>query len=106
MHVLMQRLKHQSVATERHHNIGIGGILVAIERHELRQRRLRLHIGARDEGDPVISLGDGHGIAGLISKEGSGYGKVVYTTLPVLVEMTIWRLHAGAFSSEAEPGSR
>ncbi len=64
MHVLMQRLQHQSVAAERHHDVGIGGIVVAVKRGELRKRLLGLGARARDEGDPFISLGRGHGIAG------------------------------------------
>ena len=63
-HVLMQRLQHQSVAAERHHDVGIGGIVIAVELDQLRQRLLGFRAGARDEGDPVISLGAGHGIAG------------------------------------------
>jgi hypothetical protein len=61
-HVLMQRLQHQSVAAERHHDIGIVRIVIAVEPGQLRQRRLRLGACARNEGDPVISLGAGHGV--------------------------------------------
>jgi hypothetical protein len=50
---------------------------------------LRFGTGARDEGDPVISLGAVHWIAGLIlALMGAGFPrKVVYTTLAVLVEI-------------------
>ena len=87
-HVLMQRLQHQAVAAERHHDIGIGGIVIAVELDQLRQRLLGLGACARDEGDPVISLGAGHGIAGSFSRAGTGCAGVVYTTLPGLVEMS------------------
>src|SRR5712671_2304693 len=63
-HVLMQSLQHQSVAAERHHDIGLGGIVIAIELYQLCKRLLGLRDGARDEGDPVISLRASHGIAG------------------------------------------
>src|SRR3954451_7609021 len=55
-----QRLQHQSVAAERHHDVGLVGILIAVELDELRQRGLRLGACARDKGDPVVSLGGGH----------------------------------------------
>ena len=64
MHMLMQRLQHQSVAAERHHDVSAGRIAIAVELCELGQRLLGLGACARDEGDPVISLGRGHGIAG------------------------------------------
>ena len=62
-HVPVQRLQHQSVAAERDHDIGVVGIVVAVQPRQLRQRRLRLRASARDEADPVISLGTGHGMA-------------------------------------------
>src|SRR5260370_461016 len=62
-HVLMQRLQHQSIAAQRHHDVGVGRIVVAVKLDQLRQRLLGLGACARDEGDPVISLGTGHGIA-------------------------------------------
>ena len=37
-HVLVQRLQHQSVAAERHHDVGVGRIVIAIELRELGQR--------------------------------------------------------------------
>ena len=39
---------------------GTVGLVVAIKLGKLRQRGLRLDTRARDEGDPVISLGAGH----------------------------------------------
>ncbi len=60
-HVLVQRLQHQSVATERHHDIGLSGIVIAVESDQLSKRLLGLRAGTRDEGDPVISLGRSHG---------------------------------------------
>ncbi len=60
----MQRLQHQSVAAERHHDIGIIGFMIAVELDELRQRLLGLRDSARDKRDPVVSLGAGHGFAG------------------------------------------
>ena len=63
-HMLMQRLQHQPVAAKRHHDVGAFGIVIAVELGELGERLLGLGAGARDEGDPVISLGSGHGIAG------------------------------------------
>ena len=81
-HVLVQRLQHQSVAAERHHDIGVGGIAIAVELGQLRQRLLGLGAGARDKGDPVISLGRGHGIASSCRRRTeSGAREVVYTTL-------------------------
>ena len=59
-HVPVQRLQHQAVAAERHHDVGVVGIVIAVELDELRQRGLRLRRLARDEGDPVVSLGGGH----------------------------------------------
>ena len=41
-HVLVQRLQHQAVAAERDDDVGLGGIAIAVERVQLRQRRLRL----------------------------------------------------------------
>ena len=55
-HVPVQRLQHQAVAAERDDDVGLGGIAIAVSRGELRQRLLRLDAGARDKGDPVISL--------------------------------------------------
>ena len=99
MHVLMQRLQHQSVAAERHHDVGAGRIVIAVQLCQLRQRLLGLRACARDEGDPVISLGRGHGIAGSCwALKGAGARKVVYTTLAVLVEI--------ASSRGMSPGSR
>src|ERR1700682_889742 len=63
MHLLMQRLQHQSVPPPWPPARGVGGIVIAVEIDELRQRSLRLGAGARHERDPVISLGAGHGIA-------------------------------------------
>src|SRR3981081_4586768 len=60
----MQSLQHQSVAAERHHDIGVGGIVIAVELYQLCKRLLGLRDGARDEGDPVISLRASHEIAG------------------------------------------
>ena len=89
MHMLMQRLQHQSVAAERHQDIGVDGVAIAIEYCQLRKRLLGLHAGARDEGDPFISLRRGHGIASSYRcKSGSGCAGVVYTTLAGLVEVT------------------
>ena len=77
--MLVQRLQHQAVAAERDHDIGIAGLVIAIERRQLRQRLLGLRAGARDKGDPVISLGAGHGINGLgLKLEGSAVPEVVY----------------------------
>jgi hypothetical protein len=59
-HVPVQRLQHQSVTAERHHDVGIIGIVIAVELGQLRQRGLRLDACARDKGDPVVSLGGGH----------------------------------------------
>jgi len=59
-HMLMQRLQHQSVAAERHHDIGIGGIVVAVKLRQLLKRLLGLRACAGKEGNPVISLGRGH----------------------------------------------
>ena len=89
MHVPMQRLQHQSVAAERHHDIGVGGIVIAVKPRQLRQRLLGFRAGARDEGDPVISLGRGHGIsrAHAGAREIGCGAKVVYTTWAVLVEI-------------------
>jgi hypothetical protein len=61
--------------------------VIAIQLCELRERLLGLGACARDEGDPVISLGRGHGIDRLIwALTGAAARKVVYTTLAVLVE--------------------
>src|SRR6267378_5604695 len=88
-HMLMQRLQHQSVAAERHHDIGVGGIVIAVKPYQLCKRLLGLRDGARDEGDPVISLRAGHGIAGSYWRWNRiGCAEVVYTTLAALVEMT------------------
>ena len=86
--MLVQRLQHQAVAAERHHDIGIAGLVIAVERRQLRQRLLGLGAGARDEGDPVISLGAGHGISGLmLALKDRRCAEVVYTTLAGLVEI-------------------
>ena len=108
-HLLMQRLQHQSVAAERHHDIGVSGIVIAVELDQLRQRLLGLRAGARDEGDPVISLGAGHGIAGSFigARAGIGCAEVVYTTLAVLVEMTCGgsrTRRTAMFASQKSPG--
>ena len=60
MHVPVQRLQHQPVAAERHHDVGTVGVMAAVELDELLQRRLRLGAGARDEGDFLVSLGHGY----------------------------------------------
>ncbi len=73
-HVPVQRLQHQAVAAERHHDVGVCGIVIAVQLRQLRQRRLRLRAWARDEGDPVISLGAGHGISGS-SRRAGGSGR-------------------------------
>jgi hypothetical protein len=85
MHVPVQRLQHQAVAAERYHDVGVIRIVIAVHLHQLRQRLLGFRTRARDEGDAVVSLGRGHGIAGLISARRGG---VVYTIFSTLVETT------------------
>src|SRR6266446_4277210 len=88
-HVLVQRLQHQTVAAERHHDVGLSGVVVAVEPDQVGKRLLGLRAGTRDEGDPVISLGRSHGIAGSsFGARAIGCAEVVYTTLAVLVEIT------------------
>jgi hypothetical protein len=55
--MLVQGLQHQSVAAERNHDVGIGGRAISVELAKLRERLLSLLAGARDKGDPVVSLG-------------------------------------------------
>src|SRR6266702_1921513 len=92
-HMLMQRSQHQSVAAERHHDVGIGRIVIAVKLRKLRQRLLGLRARAGKEGNPVISLGRGHvGLAlGLRAHVGAEKDRVranvVYTTLAGLVEI-------------------
>src|SRR5213079_104090 len=69
-HMLVQRLQHQTVAAERHHDIGLSRIVIAVESDQLSKRLLGLRAGTRDEGDPVISFGRSHGIAGSSSARG------------------------------------
>jgi hypothetical protein len=87
MHLLMQRLQHQSIAAKRHHDIGLVGIVISVQPGQQRQRLLGLRPWARDEGDPVVSLGRGHGIAGSYGRDREGGAEVVYTTLAALVEI-------------------
>src|SRR3981081_1256106 len=63
-HVLMQSLQHQSVAAERHHDIGVGGIVVAVELYQLCKRLLGLRDRARAQRDPVIYVWASTGRAG------------------------------------------
>jgi hypothetical protein len=63
MHVLMQRLQHQAVAAERDHDIGLRSGMIAVELRQLLKCLLGFLAGTGDEGDPVIALGRGHGIA-------------------------------------------
>ena len=56
-HVPVQGLQHQAVAAKRHHDVGVVGIVIAVETDELRQRGLRLCASARNEGDLFVSLG-------------------------------------------------
>ena len=62
--MVVQRLQHQAVAPKRDHHLGEIRIGIAIEGGELRQRGLGLGTRARDEGDPLISLGRGHASQG------------------------------------------
>src|ERR1700677_1110006 len=95
--MLMQRLQHQSVAAERHHSVGAFGIVIAIEFGELGECLLGLGACACDHGDPGLSLGGGHGIAGSSGAlKGTGARKVVYTTLAGLVEIANSREVAGS----------
>ena len=65
-HVPVQRLQHQSVAAKRHHDIRLGRVAIAVKLDQRRQRLLGFRHGARDKGDPVISLGAAHCDCGLI----------------------------------------
>jgi hypothetical protein len=77
----VQRLQHQSVAAERDYDIGSVRIVIAVKSHQLAKRLLGLGAGARDKGNLAESLG--HRVAICCN----GRRMVVYTTLPVLVEM-------------------
>ena len=82
-----------AAAAERHHDVGIGGIVVAVKLRQLLKRLLGLRARAGKEGNPVISLGRGHvGLAlGLRAHVGAEKDReranVVYTTLAGLVEI-------------------
>src|SRR5215212_3409788 len=87
VHVLVQRLQHQPVATKRHHDIGLARFVVAVELCQFRQCLLGFRPGARDKGDPAIALRTGHGAGSYWSFWRRGTD-VVYTALAVLVEDT------------------
>ena len=72
MHVPVQRLQHQAVAAERHHDVGVVRIVIAVSPRQLRQRLLGFRAWARDEGDAVVSLGAGHGSRAHLGAEGRG----------------------------------
>jgi len=61
--------------------------VIAVELCQLGERLLGFRACTRDKGDPVISLGAGHGIAGSFWRDAEGASGVVYTTLAVLVEI-------------------
>src|SRR5215207_9852874 len=94
----VQRLQHQSVAAERHHDVGVVGIMIAVELGQLRQRSLRLGACARDKGNPVVSLGGGHRTTNswvTPGLGGAGLRRARLYTIGRLVEMAEGLFRAG-----------
>jgi len=87
MHLLMQGLQHQSVAAKRHHDIGLGGIVIAVKRYQFRQRLLGLTPALATKAIRLYRLGWSWdcGLVLALMEKGA---EVVYTTLAILVEMT------------------
>ena len=92
----MQRLQHQPVTAQRHHDVGIGRIVIAVDFGQLRQRLLGFGAGARDKGDPVISLGLVMSSRARLGAEGR-VPEVVYAT-PGIVSTS---QHGAAITSRA-----
>src|SRR5581483_11873014 len=59
-HLPVQRLQHQSIAAEGHHDVGFLRCAIAVNLRQLRERGLRFGHGARDKGNLVVSLGSTH----------------------------------------------
>ena len=88
-HVLVQRLQHQPVAAERHDDIGIRSLAIAVELGELGKCCLRFGAFLGDEGDLFVALWGGHRTTNSLEapwKRTAIAPRLVYTTLASLVE--------------------
>jgi hypothetical protein len=60
----VQCLQHEAVAAERHHDIGLLGVVLAVDPPQAQQRRLRLLGRSRDEREALGLCGTfSHGMA-------------------------------------------